>query len=116
MSSPVKTPLLSKLYADFDEHIKINDPYPVERERLAIPAQVPLLNKNAFKMSSENNERFGRMAMAWNKLKGEPMKKVRRKKAVYKPKRKAKRKTKWVPRKQYLAAQRKKKFGAKNRK
>ncbi len=55
------------------------------------------------------NAQFRRMSIAWNKRRGPPVSRPKRKARKAKKRRKAKPKTKkWIPRKKYLAQRRKK--------
>lgn len=71
---------------------------------------IPLERRDA--TAIRESERFRRMTIAWGKLHGEPKRRSAKKHYTRKTK---SRKTKWIPRKKYLAKKRKAKLSGKRK-
>ncbi len=108
----VATPNLDELYG-FPDAQPLDTPLPDAEDeptlRIGNPTAIPSLNSSVIKFDPKDNAYFSRMSMKWRAQKGEQVRRAPRKKSfLRKTKAKAKgRKKKWVPRKQYLAAKRK---------
>lgn len=112
--SPIDTPLLSAneaealaLYNPENEAALDPETREIRAEDFTFAKPIPLIRRDATVMEKSDGDRLHRMSLAWNKLKGEPIKRKRTRVYVRKQSRKSKGKKKWIPRKQYLAAKRK---------
>ncbi len=107
------SPLLEALYDSENEAALDPETEAIRAEdfrRMGLPAQIPLLRRDATAMEEHDAERFHRMTLAWHKGHGEPkrrrVRKTKRKK-TWKPRLTKSKSKKWVPRKKYLARKRK---------
>ncbi len=111
---PVPTPLLDALYeSDLDLGTQeFYTAYLPEDVDIAMGDKIPAFRKDALGFTQSDRDRFHRMSLNWEKQKGEPAKrkspKKWRKTTTKKRKGKPKRKLKWIPRKEYFAAKRRK--------
>ncbi len=109
-----ETPLLDALYDSANEAAldpETQDLRELDRAFGSIITDViqPMMRQDA--TAKNDDERFHRMTLAWNKQKGEPKRRKRKTQGVTK----TKAKPKWIPRKKYLAKKRKPKLSGKRK-